>query len=237
MLGVWYGSFFGAETHAILPYDHYLRGLPAHLQQLDMESNGKHVDQDGRAVDYQTGPIIWGGAGANGQHAYHQLLHQGTRLAPADFIIPLHTHNPVGHHHAILFANCLSQTEALMRGKSRDEAREELLRQGVAPDEAERLAPHKVIPGNKPSNTILFDRATPRTVGALVALYEHKVFTQGVIWDLDSFDQWGVELGKQLGNEILDQLESRSAPERGDRDSSTTGLINLFRRAHDTHSV
>jgi len=233
LLGVWYSNFFGAETHAVLPYDHYLRGLPAHLQQLDMESNGKQVDLDGQTVDYTTGPIIWGGAGANGQHAYHQLLHQGTRLAPADFIIPLHSHNPLGQHHDILFANCLSQTEALMRGKTLEEAREELLQAGAAPTEAERLAPHKVIPGNKPTNTLLFDRATPRTIGALVALYEHKVFTQGAIWNLDSFDQWGVELGKQLGNEILERLQGRADPGDHQRDASTTGLVELYRQHHD----
>ncbi len=233
LLGIWYSNFFGAETHAVLPYDHYLRGLPAHLQQLDMESNGKQVDLDGQTLDYTSGPIIWGGAGANGQHAYHQLLHQGTRLAPADFIIPLHSHNPLGQHHDILFANCLSQTEALMRGKTLEEAREELLQAGTDPARAEALAPHKVIPGNKPTNTLLFDRATPRTIGALVALYEHKVFTQGAIWNLDSFDQWGVELGKQLGNEILEMLQGRPDPGDHQRDASTAGLVDLYRQHHD----
>ncbi len=226
LLGIWYTNFMGADSHAILPYDHYLRGLPAHLQQLDMESNGKRVNQDGVAVPYQTGPIIWGGAGANGQHAYHQLLHQGTRLAPADFIIPLHTHNPVAHHHAILFANCLSQTQALMWGKTYDEAYAELIAQGKSEVEAKQLAPHKVIPGNKPSNTILFHKATPRSIGALIALYEHKVFAQGAIWQINSFDQWGVELGKQLGNKILGTLLGQ--PLDGTMDSSTQGLINLF---------
>lgn len=226
LLGIWYSNFLGADSHAILPYDHYLRGLPAHIQQLDMESNGKSVNQDGQPVHYQTGPIIWGGAGANGQHAYHQLLHQGTRLSPADFIIPLHTHNPVANHHAILFANCLSQTQALMRGKTLDEAYQELLAQGHSESEARRLAPHKVIPGNKPSNTILFQKATPRAIGALVALYEHKVFAQGAIWQINSFDQWGVELGKQLGNKILGVLNGTASAE--DFDSSTRGLIELF---------
>ncbi|TBW49684.1 glucose-6-phosphate isomerase [Marinobacter halodurans] len=230
LLGIWYGNFWGADAHAILPYDHYLRGLPAHLQQLDMESNGKCVTHDGTSVDYQTGPIIWGGAGANGQHAYHQLLHQGTRMSPADFIIPLRTHNPVATHHAILFANCLSQAQALMRGKNLDEARAELREQGLDEAAIEKLAPHKVIPGNKPSNTILFERSTPRTVGALVALYEHKTFVQGAIWDVDSFDQWGVELGKQLGQDILDRLLASSDDKR--TDSSTDGLIDLFRRKH-----
>ena len=230
MLGVWYGNFWGADAHAILPYDHYLRGLPAHLQQLDMESNGKCVARDGVAVDYDTGPIIWGGAGANGQHAYHQLLHQGTRLSPADFIIPMRTHNPVSTHHPILFANCLSQTQALMQGKNLEEAKAELRDQGLDAAAIEKLAPHKVIPGNKPSNTILFERCTPRIVGALVALYEHKTFVQGAIWDVDSFDQWGVELGKQLGQDILDRLMK---PENGVKtDSSTDGLIALFRHKH-----
>ncbi|PHQ14685.1 glucose-6-phosphate isomerase [Marinobacter profundi] len=235
LLGIWYGNFWQADAHAILPYDHYLRGLPAHLQQLDMESNGKCVTQAGEPVDYQTGPIIWGGAGANGQHAYHQLLHQGTKLSPADFIIPLHTHNPVANHHAILFANCLSQTQALMQGKTEAEARAELEAQGLPPEEVARLAPHKVIPGNKPSNTLLFERGTPRTVGALIALYEHKTFAQGVIWDVDSFDQWGVELGKQLGKDILDRLLSRDALP-GANDSSTDGLIELFRSRHHNGS-
>ncbi|BES69795.1 glucose-6-phosphate isomerase [Marinobacter nanhaiticus D15-8W] len=230
LLGIWYGNFWGADAHAILPYDHYLRGLPAHLQQLDMESNGKCVTRAGQPVNYDTGPIIWGGAGANGQHAYHQLLHQGTRMSPADFIIPLRTHNPVGSHHAILFANCLSQTQALMRGKSLDEARAELRDQGLDADAIETLAPHKVIPGNKPTNTILFERSTPRTVGALVALYEHKTFVQGAIWDVDSFDQWGVELGKQLGTDILDRLLKSGNGKK--TDSSTDGLIDLFRRKH-----
>ncbi|MDX1456517.1 MAG: glucose-6-phosphate isomerase [Marinobacter sp.] len=232
LLGVWYSNFWGADAHAILPYDHYLRGLPAHIQQLDMESNGKCVTHAGDPVDYQTGPIIWGGAGANGQHAYHQLLHQGTCLSPADFIIPLHTHNPVANHHAILFANCLSQAQALMQGKTEAEARTELEGQGLPPAEVDRLARHKVIPGNKPSNTLLFERATPRTVGALIALYEHKTYVQGIIWDVDSFDQWGVELGKQLGEDILQRLLGKSVGGQAS-DSSTEGLIRLFRNHHN----
>lgn len=226
LLGVWYGNFLGADSHAILPYDHYLRGLPAHIQQLDMESNGKSVDLNGDETDYTTGPIIWGGAGANGQHAYHQLLHQGTRLSPADFIIPLQSHNPVATHHAILFANCLSQTQALMQGKTEQEAKQELLDKGLSEHDASELAPHKVISGNKPSNTILFDKATPRTIGALIALYEHKVYVQGAIWDINSFDQWGVELGKQLGNEILRKLLDE--PSDKALDASTEGLIDLY---------
>lgn len=234
LLGIWYANFHDADAHAILPYDHYLRGLPAHLQQLDMESNGKSVTVEGEPiVDYGTGPIIWGGAGANGQHAYHQLLHQGTRLSPADFIIPLRTHNPVGQHHTILFANCLSQSQALMRGKTEAEALAELEASGMDRAQAKNLAPHKVIDGNKPSNTILFERSTPRTVGALIALYEHKVMVQGAIWNIDSFDQWGVELGKQLGQGILDILEGEK-PEPGALDSSTQGLINRFMARYDS---
>ncbi|MGF2688041.1 glucose-6-phosphate isomerase [Marinobacter sp. DUT-3] len=228
MLGIWYSNFWGAETHAILPYDHYLESLPAHLQQLDMESNGKCVTRDGQPVTYPTGPVIWGGVGANGQHAYHQLLHQGTRLIPADFIIPLQSHNPVGEHHATLFANCLSQTRALMAGKTEDEARQELARDGLAEDDIAALAPHKVIPGNKPSNTLLMDKLTPETLGALIALYEHRTFVQGVIWDVDSFDQWGVELGKQMGKGILDQIIG-DQPAETTSDSSTDELIRLFR--------
>ncbi len=226
LLGIWYSNFMGADSHAILPYDHYLRGLPAHIQQLDMESNGKSVNLEGKPVDYTTGPIIWGGVGANGQHAYHQLLHQGTRLSPADFIIPLQSHNPVANHHAILFANCLSQTQALMQGKNEQEAKQELLDSGLSETEASKLAPHKVISGNKPSNTILFEKATPRTIGALIALYEHKVYVQGAIWNINSFDQWGVELGKQLGNEILSKLLTESSDSQ--LDASTEGLIELY---------
>ncbi|MFL1483037.1 glucose-6-phosphate isomerase [Marinobacter sp. LN3S78] len=227
LLGVWYVNFWGADTHAILTYDEYLKQLPNHLQQLDMESNGKRVDRNGHTVDYATGPVIWGGVGANGQHAYHQLLHQGTVLTPADFIIPLKSYNPVANHHATLFANCLSQSQALMQGKTEAEARAELQDQGLPPEEVERLVPHKVIPGNKPSNTLVFDKATPETIGALVALYEHRTFVQGVIWNLNSFDQWGVELGKQLGKPILQQL-NEGISDNG-LDSSTAGLMRLFR--------
>ncbi|AOY88961.1 glucose-6-phosphate isomerase [Marinobacter salinus] len=227
LLSVWYNNFWDAETHAILPYDHYLRSLPDHLQQLDMESNGKSVNEAGGALDYETGPVIWGGVGSNGQHAYHQLIHQGTRLIPADFIIPLTTHNPVATHHADLFANCLSQARAMMAGKSLEEARAELADEGLADAEIERLAPHKVIPGNKPSNTLLMGKVTPETVGALIALYEHRTFVQGVIWDLDSFDQWGVELGKQLGKGILPRLLDKDLGSP-DSDSSTDNLIDLF---------
>jgi len=227
LLSVWYNNFWGAETHAILPYDHTLDSLPAHLQQLDMESNGKCVTQDGHRVAYQTGPIIWGGVGANGQHAYHQLLHQGTRLIPADFIIPLQSHHPVCDHHAALFANCLSQSRALMAGKTESEARDELMAAGLSTEQARTLAPHKAIPGNKPSNTLILDKLTPTTLGALIALYEHRTFVQGVIWDVDSFDQWGVELGKEMGRNIFGQLLGTTAT--APSDSSTEHLIRLFR--------
>lgn len=227
LLGVWYVNFWDSDTHTVLTYDEYLQDLPNHLQQLDMESNGKRVDRDGHPVNYHTGPVIWGGVGANGQHAYHQLLHQGTLLSPADFIIPLKTHNPVANHHATLFANCLAQSQALMQGKTEAEARQELQDQGMSLKEIDHLAPHKVIPGNKPSNTLLFDQSTPETIGALVALYEHRTFVQGVIWDLNSFDQWGVELGKQLGKPILKQLNEGISDDR--LDSSTAGLMKLFR--------
>ena len=228
MLGIWYTNFWAAETHAILPYDHYLRSLPDHLQQLDMESNGKSVTQAGTPLAWQSGPVIWGGVGANGQHAYHQLIHQGTRLIPADFIIPLKTHNPVATHHADLFANCLSQSRAMMAGKSLEEARAELKAEGRDESEIEQLAPHKVIPGNKPSNTLTMEKVTPETVGALIALYEHRTFVQGVIWDVDSFDQWGVELGKQLGKGILPRLLGEEDGTQAS-DSSTDHLIELFR--------
>jgi len=230
LLGIWYNNFFGAQSHAILPYDHYLRGLPAHIQQLDMESNGKSVDVDGNKLAYQAGPIIWGGVGSNGQHAYHQLLHQGTQFAPSDFILPLMTHNPVDNFHALLVSNCLSQSQALMKGKTLEEAQEELKQQGVAQLEIDVLAPQKVIPGNRPSNTIFFDKVTPKVVGALIAMYEHKVFVQGQIWGVNSFDQWGVELGKSLGNKVhaalLAEGELKLASEF---DASTAGLIQAFR--------
>ena len=228
LLSVWYNNFWGAETHAVLPYDDYLWSLPDHLQQLDMESNGKRVTQQGKPVDYQTGPILWGGVGANGQHAYHQLIHQGTRLIPADFIIPLQSHNPVEDHHAILFANCLSQARAMMAGKTEAEAKRELMQSGMDEMAARALAPHKVIPGNQPSNILLMEQITPQTLGALIALYEHRTFVQSVIWDVDCFDQWGVELGKQIGNEILPRLQGEAQGE-ADSDSATDNLIALFR--------
>lgn len=230
LLGVWYGNFWGAQSHAILPYDHYLRNITKHLQQLDMESNGKSVRQDGTPVSTDTGPVIWGGVGCNGQHAYHQLLHQGTQLIPADFIVPIVSFNPVSDHHQWLYANCLSQSQALMLGKTRSEAEAELRDKGMAEDEIQKLAPHKVIPGNRPSNTLVVERISPRRLGALVAMYEHKVFVQSVIWGINAFDQWGVELGKELGKGVYNRLTG--AEETLADDASTQGLINYFRGRH-----
>ena len=229
-LGVWYGNFWGAQSHAILPYDHYLRNITKHLQQLDMESNGKSVRQDGTPVSTETGPVIWGGVGCNGQHAYHQLLHQGTQLIPADFIVPIVSFNPVSDHHQWLYANCLSQSQALMLGKTRAEAEAELRDKGMSEEEVQKLAPHKVIPGNRPSNTLVVERISPRRLGALVALYEHKVFVQSVIWGINAFDQWGVELGKELGKGVYNRLTG--IQEEPADDASTQGLINYFRGRH-----
>lgn len=226
LLGVWYINFFGMQSHAILPYDHYLRSMPMHLQQLDMESNGKSVTQNGQPVDYHTGPIIWGGVGTNGQHAFHQLLHQGTHFAPCDFIIPMQSHNPIDNFHAMLVANGLSQSQALLQGKSEQQAYDELIQAGMSEQQAKSLAPHKVIPGNRPSNTLYCSKTTPAIIGSLIALYEHKVTAQGMIWEVNSFDQWGVELGKQLGNKVLTALETRQP--NNDFDSSTQGLINAW---------
>ena len=230
MLGVWYGNFWDAQSHAILPYDHYLRNITKHLQQLDMESNGKGVRQDGSPVLCDTGPVIWGGVGCNGQHAYHQLLHQGTQLIPADFIVPVVSYNPVADHHQWLYANCLSQSQALMLGKTRAEAEDELRRSGLSEADVQRLAPHKVIPGNRPSNTLVLERISPRRLGALVALYEHKVFVQSVIWGINAFDQWGVELGKELGKGVYQRLVGFDEPPA--EDASTQGLIDYFRGRH-----
>jgi glucose-6-phosphate isomerase len=227
LLGVWYTDFFDAESHGMLIYDEYLRSLPDYLQQLDMESNGKSVNRQGELVDYATGPIIWGALGNNGQHAFYQLLHQGTHLVPADFLAPVHSQDPIGDHHNILLSNCLAQSEALMMGKTEDEARAELQEKGMNPQELAALLPFKVFQGNRPSNTLLYRRLTPRTLGALIALYEHKVFAQGVIWNINSFDQWGVELGKQLCNAILPELKGEKPA--GRHDSSTLGLMAYCR--------
>jgi glucose-6-phosphate isomerase len=230
LLGVWYGNFWGAQSHAILPYDHYLRNITKHLQQLDMESNGKSVRQDGTPVSTDTGPVIWGGVGCNGQHAYHQLLHQGSQLIPADFIVPIVSFNPVSDHHQWLYANCLSQSQALMLGKTLPEAEAELRDKGMSEEQVHKLAPHKVIPGNRPSNTIVVERISPRRLGALVAMYEHKVFVQSVVWGINAFDQWGVELGKELGKGVYNRLVG--SDETNADDPSTQGLINYFRGRH-----
>jgi glucose-6-phosphate isomerase len=233
LLGVWCMSFLGAETHAVLPYDQYLELLPAFLQQLDMESDGKSVDREGRRItSYTTGPIVWGAAGTNGQHAFYQLLHQGTRLVPADFIVSARSHNPMGDHHDKLVANCLAQTEALMVGKSETEVLDELTRAKMPEAARKALAPHRTFEGNRPTSTFLMDQLTPHSLGRLLALYEHKVFVQGAIWDINSFDQWGVELGKVLAGRILPELAG-SGPIAG-HDASTSGLIALYRqrRAH-----
>ena len=230
VLGVWYNNFFGACSHAILPYDQYLHRFPAYLQQADMESNGKYVDRDGRRVGYQTGPIIWGEPGTNGQHAFYQLIHQGTKLVPADFIAAAESHNPLGAHHRILLSNYFAQPEALMRGRSYEEACAELEAQGVP--EAERLAraPHMVFEGNRPTNSILYRQLTPRTLGSLIALYEHKIFVQGIIWHVNSYDQWGVELGKKLAKVILPELDGDEVVTG--HDASTNGLINAYKSLH-----
>lgn len=228
LLGIWYSSFFGAETHAILPYDQYLHRFTAYLQQADMESNGKRIDRDGNIVDYPTGPIIWGESGTNGQHAFYQLIHQGTKLIPIDFMAPVETHNPVGEHHVILLANFFSQSEALMLGRTEEQALKELKAGGLSEEALERLLPHKIFPGNKPSNSIMFHKLTPYTLGSLIAMYEHKIFVEGVIWRINSFDQWGVELGKQLAKTILSKLDDDD-PVHG-HDSSTNGLINYYKR-------
>jgi len=223
LLGVWYGNFFGASSTAVLPYDQYLHRFPAYLQQLEMESNGKRVDREGNEVDYDTGMAVWGEPGTNGQHAFYQLIHQGTRMIPADFLAPLNSQNPLNDHHSILLANCLAQTEALMLGKTREEARTELQAQGLQQEAIETLLPHKVFPGNKPTSTLLFNKLDPHTLGKLIALYEHKVFTQSVVWNINPFDQWGVELGKQLAGKILPELLGNESATR--HDASTNALI------------
>jgi len=224
---LWYNNFFGAETYAILPYDQTMQFFPMYLQQGDMESNGKSVTKDGQWVDYQTGPVIWGQPGTNGQHAFYQLIHQGTKLVPADFLAPARSHHPLGQHHAILIANFLAQTEALMKGKTEAEVRAELIAQGVPAEDLALLVPAKTFPGNRPTNSFLFPQLTPRILGSLIALYEHKIFTQGVIWNINSFDQMGVELGKVLARAILPELEGDEPVTT--HDSSTNGLINAFK--------
>lgn len=227
LIGVWYNNFFGAQSEAILPYDHYMHRFCAYLQQGNMESNGKNTDRNGKNITYQTGPIIWGEPGTNGQHAFYQLIHQGTKLIPCDFLAPAISHNPVGEHHRILLSNFFAQTEALMKGKTKNEVSKELKATGMTDKEIEKLLPHKLFHGNRPTNTILFKQLTPKTLGSLIAMYEHKIFVQGVLWNIFSFDQWGVELGKQLAKKILSELKSDD--KITSHDSSTNGLINAFK--------
>ncbi|MCD0486989.1 glucose-6-phosphate isomerase [Pedobacter sp. MC2016-14] len=227
LLGIWYINFYGAETQAILPYDQYMHRFAAYFQQGDMESNGKHVDRNGNEVTYETGPVIWGEPGTNGQHAFYQLIHQGTRLIPCDFIAPAQSLNPIGEHHAILLSNFFAQTEALMNGKTEETVVAELQKDGKTAEEIEKLAPFKVFEGNRPTNSILLKKVTPFTLGSLIALYEHKIFVQGIIWNIFSFDQWGVELGKQLAKSILPELKGDE--EVSSHDASTNGLINAYK--------
>jgi glucose-6-phosphate isomerase len=228
LLGLWYNNFWGADSHAILPYDQYLHRFAAYFQQGDMESNGKSVTRDGQPCEWSTGPVIWGEPGTNGQHAFYQLIHQGTKLIPCDFLAPVETHNAIGNHHEILLSNFFAQTEALMKGKTADEVRAELKGSKLLPDEIEKRVPHKVFSGNRPTNSILFQKLTPRTLGRLIALYEHKIFTQGILWNINSFDQWGVELGKQLAKVILPELRGPDLVTT--HDGSTNGLINEFKQ-------
>jgi glucose-6-phosphate isomerase len=228
LIGIWYTNFFGAQTEAILPYDQYMHRFAAYFQQGNMESNGKSTDRKGKPVKWNTGPVIWGEPGTNGQHAFYQLIHQGTLLIPCDFIAPAISHNPIGDHHAILLSNFFAQTEALMNGKTAEEVKKELEQAGKTNDEIKQLLPFKIFPGNRPTNSFLVKKITPHTLGQLIALYEHKIFVQGVIWNIFSFDQWGVELGKQLANKILPELEHDK--NISSHDSSTNALINMFKK-------
>ena len=234
LIGIWYNNFYGSETFAILPYDQYMHRFPAYFQQGDMESNGKYVSKEGEKVGVQTGPILWGEPGTNGQHAFYQLIHQGTKMIPCDFLAPVETQNdltsdigaPVDHH-PILLSNYFAQTEALAFGKSAEVVRAELEAKGMDADEVDALVPHKIFEGNRPSNSFLFQKLTPRTLGSLIAMYEMKIFTQGAVWNINSFDQWGVELGKQLAKAILPELAAEG--DVTSHDSSTNGLINYFK--------
>jgi glucose-6-phosphate isomerase len=228
LIGIWYNNFFGAASEAILPYDQYLHRFAAYFQQGNMESNGKSIDRGGNPIHYQTGPVIWGEPGTNGQHAFYQLIHQGTKMVPCDFIAPALSHNPLGDHHQKLLSNFFAQTEALMKGKTHDEVIHELTTKGMTREQLQFHAPFRIFEGNKPSNSILFKQLTPHTLGSLIALYEHKIFVQGIIWNIFSFDQWGVELGKVLANKILPELSTTE--EVVSHDSSTNGLINYFKR-------
>lgn len=231
LLGIWYNNFFGAETQAILPYDQYLHRFAAYFQQGDMESNGKYIDRNGEPVAYQTGPIIWGEPGTNGQHAFYQLIHQGTKLIPADFIAAANSHNPLGEHQLLLLSNFFAQTEALMNGKTHQEVVAEFEARNVPASDYEKLVPFRVFEGNRPTNSMLVKQLTPRVLGTLVAMYEHKIFVQGVIWNIYSFDQWGVELGKQLANKIFPELKGDQAV--SSHDASTNGLINAYKKWRD----
>ncbi len=228
LIGIWYNNFFGFQTEAILPYDQYMHRFPAYFQQGNMESNGKSSDRNGNKITYQTGPVIWGEPGTNGQHAFYQLLHQGTKIVPADFLAPAISHNPLGEHHNILLSNFFAQTEALLNGKDKQQVIKELTLEGKTEKEIEELTPHKIFKGNRPTNSILFKKLTPRVLGSLIAMYEHKIFVQGVIWNIFSFDQWGVELGKQLAKAILPELKNDKTIKS--HDSSTNGLINAFKK-------
>lgn len=231
LIGLWYGNFFGSESEAVLPYDQYMHRFAAYFQQGNMESNGKSVDRNGQPVNYQTGPIVWGEPGTNGQHAFYQLIHQGTKLIPCDFLAPANSQNPIGDHHPKLLSNFFAQTEALMNGKSKEEVIDELKSAGKSEEEIEKLTPFKVFEGNKPTNSILYKKLTPKALGSLIALYEHKIFVQGVIWNIFSFDQWGVELGKVLAKKILPELDGQA--EVNSHDASTNGLINMYKKMRD----
>jgi glucose-6-phosphate isomerase len=228
LLGIWYNNFFDAQSHAILPYDQYLEHFASYFQQGDMESNGKSVTCDGKTVSANTGPIIWGQSGTNGQHAFYQLIHQGTKLVPCDFLAAARSHNDMGEHHKILLSNFFAQTEALMMGKTSDEVRTELVRQGLKGKDLELLTAAKTFEGNRPTNSFLYKKLTPEVLGSLIAFYEHKIFTQGVIWGINSFDQMGVELGKVLAKVILPELEGKEKVES--HDASTNGLINMYKK-------
>ncbi len=227
LISIWYLNFFGANTEAVLPYDQYLHRFPAYLQQANMESNGKSVDRNGDPINYQTGPVIWGEPGTNGQHSFYQLIHQGKIMIPCDFLAPALSHNPIGDHHQILLANFLAQSEALMMGKTIKEVTKELEESGLSQEKVKKILPYKVFPGNRPSNSLLYRKLTPRTLGSLIALYEHKIFVQGIIWNIYSFDQWGVELGKQLAKKILPVLKDDN--KISSHDASTNGLINTYK--------
>ena len=228
LIGIWYNNFFGFQTEAILPYDQSMHRFPAYFQQGNMESNGKSIDRHGDKIDYQTGPVVWGEPGTNGQHAFYQLIHQGTQFIPADFLAPAISHNPVGEHHRILLSNFFAQTEALLNGKTREEVLAELKKDGKTDKEIQKLLPHKIFEGNRPTNSILFKKLTPIVLGKLIAMYEHKIFVQGVIWNIFSFDQWGVELGKQLAKKILPELADDKPVDT--HDVSTNGLINAYKQ-------